>query len=258
MGTAVFSAVSLKLCCWGPLLLTSIAGISGSSVYFSWLIALKPYLLVIAFLSLGLAFYQVYKKITPKEEQEDFEKIKRQIEDAISKDPELRELSKNLLVDMTTEGLRIQIVDQQGEPMFPSGSAKMFTKTQKLMSLVAKIVKNTPNDISIRGHTDGKPFRGNGGYSNWELSADRANASRRALIDNGVNPSKIANVVGKSDTDHINKDNPLDSKNRRISIVLIRESVSNNEGSVGGVNANNKTNKPTRNYQRSRGSVQFP
>ena len=62
MGTAVFSAVSLKLCCWGPLLLTSVAGISGSSVYFSWLIALKPYLLVIAFLSLGLAFYQVYKK----------------------------------------------------------------------------------------------------------------------------------------------------------------------------------------------------
>ena len=62
MGTAVFSAVSLKLCCWGPLLLTSVAGISGSSVYFSWLIALKPYLLAIAFLSLGLAFYQVYKK----------------------------------------------------------------------------------------------------------------------------------------------------------------------------------------------------
>ena len=199
-----------------------------------------------------------FEKLKQEQEQEDFEKIKRQIEDAISKDPELRELSKNLLVDMTTEGLRIQIVDQQGEPMFPSGSAKMFTKTQKLMSLVAKIVKNTPNDISIRGHTDGKPFRGNGGYSNWELSADRANASRRALIDNGVNPSKIANVVGKSDTDHINKDNPLDSKNRRISIVLIRESVSNNEGSVGGVNANNKTNKPTRNYQRSRGSVQFP
>ncbi len=62
MGTAVFSAVSLKLCCWGPLLLTSVVGISGSSVYFSWLIALKPYLLAIAFLSLGLAFYQVYKK----------------------------------------------------------------------------------------------------------------------------------------------------------------------------------------------------
>tara|TARA_R110002049_G_scaffold63572_1_gene168880 strand:- start:2067 stop:2678 length:612 start_codon:yes stop_codon:yes gene_type:complete len=62
LGTAVFSAVSLKLCCWGPLLLTGVAGISGSSVYFSWLIALKPYLLAIAFLSLGFAFYQVYKK----------------------------------------------------------------------------------------------------------------------------------------------------------------------------------------------------
>ncbi|MBL4588670.1 MAG: flagellar motor protein MotB [Alphaproteobacteria bacterium] len=197
-----------------------------------------------------------FEKLKAEQEEKDFMEASEKLQQAIRNDPELKELSKNLLVDMTSEGLRIQIVDQQGKPMFASGSAKMFDKTQKLMTLVAKIVKTMSNDISIRGHTDGKPFRGNGGYTNWELSADRANASRRALVANGVPMSKIANVVGKSDTDHLNKDNPLDSKNRRISIIILKESITN--GSGGGVNTNNNAPKKPKNYQRSRGSVQFP
>jgi chemotaxis protein MotB len=199
-----------------------------------------------------------FDRLKREQEEKDFTETKEKLQQAIQNDPELKELSQNLLVDMTIEGLRIQILDQQGEPMFPSGSAKMFQKTNKLISLVAKVIKNMPNNLSIRGHTDGKPFRGSGGYSNWELSADRANASRRALIANGVIASKIANVVGKSDTDHIEKKNPFDSKNRRISIVLLRDAVAKSEKSSGGVNSNNNTQWKKRTYQKSSGSVQFP
>ena len=198
-----------------------------------------------------------FDKLKREQENKDFAQASEKLQQAIRTDSELKELSKNLMVDMTTEGLRIQILDQQGDPMFPSGSAQMFEKTEKLMALVAKVTQTMPNNISIRGHTDGKPFRGNGRYSNWELSADRANSSRRVLIEHGVPPAKISNVVGKSDTDHFNKDDPLDSQNRRISIILLRGSLAGSSG--GGVNANDNTPKKVlQPYQKSRGSVQFP
>ncbi|MGB1077145.1 MAG: flagellar motor protein MotB [Bdellovibrionales bacterium] len=200
-------------------------------------------------------------QLQKEQEDKEFEKTRKKLEDAMSKDPELRELAKHLMVDMTTEGLRIQILDQQGEPMFASGSAQMPEKTRKLMGLVAKIIKGTPNDLSIRGHTDGKPYRGDGSYTNWELSADRANASRRVLLENGVSPAKVSNVVGKADTDHLKKDNPYDSQNRRISIILVRESLSqqgNSDGSIHSNNNNKKASQKPRAYQKSRGAVQFP
>ncbi len=202
-------------------------------------------------------FENQFDRLKKEQEDQDFMKASEKLQQAIRTDPELKELAKNLMVDMTSEGLRIQILDQQGKPMFPSGSAQMFQKTQKLMSHVAKIIRSMPNAISIRGHTDGKPFRGNGDYSNWELSADRANASRRVLIANGIPSSKISNVVGKSDTDHFNKDNPLDSKNRRISIILLRDSLTTGS-SAGGVHTNDNAPKKPRKYKKSRGTVQFP
>ncbi len=191
-----------------------------------------------------------------RREETRFEETKRKLEEAITRTPEIRELAKNLLVDITPEGLRIQIVDQEGEPMFPSGSARMFDKTDKLMSLVAKTISELPNSISIRGHTDGKPFRGKGDYTNWELSADRANASRRVLLDNGYSAQKIANVVGKADTDHINKKDPLDDQNRRISIILLRDSDPTVKD---GVNTNDKALKSIDDgYRKTRGNIQFP
>lgn len=189
-----------------------------------------------------------------RREEQQFEQLKKRLEQAINSEPDLKKLVKNLKIDITDEGLRIQIVDQQGEPMFPTGSANMFDKTSKLMALVAKTIEDIPNSISIRGHTDGRPYRGSGDYSNWELSADRANASRRVLLDEGYPANKIANVVGKADTDHFIKDNPLDPQNRRISIILLRESASNDGA---GVNSNNKADAP-RTYERSRGNIQFP
>lgn len=197
---------------------------------------------------------------TKKREEKRFEEAKKQIEKAIS-DSDLKDLSKNLKIDMTSEGLRIQIVDQEGASMFPSGSAKPFAKTVELMSKVAQIVKTMPNQISVRGHTDGAPYSAGSDFTNWELSAERANASRRILLGNGIPDTKIANVIGKADTDHFIKANPMDAQNRRISIVLLRDGLAQEQGTV---NTNDNAGKaapaapsaPA--YRPTSGAVQFP
>ncbi len=96
--------------------------------------------------------------------------------------PDLAELSRNVIIDETPEGLRIQIVDQDGRSMFPSGHAEPFERTRKLLDEVAGILIKLPNRVSISGHTDANPVAGRPGYSNWELTADRANATRRILV----------------------------------------------------------------------------
>jgi chemotaxis protein MotB len=126
-------------------------------------------------------------------------------------------------LEVTPEGLRIQLVDQEKSSMFPLGSSVMQDNARRLMDQVARIVKDLPNKITISGHTDSLPYRGgSGGYSNWELSADRANASRRALVASGVPDNRIALVVGKADTDPLIAENPAAAQNRRISIVVLR------------------------------------
>ncbi|MCH7796225.1 MAG: OmpA family protein, partial [Proteobacteria bacterium] len=134
-------------------------------------------------------------------------------------------LVNNLVIDQTPEGMRIQIVDEEGKSMFPSGSAKMFEHTRKLITLVVDAVRTLPQRIAVKGHTDAAPFVNDNGYSNWELSTDRANSSRRALIEAGLPPARIASVVGLADTEHLDEDNPLSPRNRRISIVLLRENA---------------------------------
>jgi flagellar motor protein MotB len=158
-------------------------------------------------------------------EQRKFEETQRAIQKAVEASPELKALAKNLLVDTTPEGLRIQVIDQDGESMFASGSAEMYEKTRQLLGQVAEIVKSLPNDISVRGHTDGVPYGQGAAYTNWELSADRANASRRVLLGSGIGDERLNNVVGKADTEHLVPDNPADPKNRRISIMLLREEL---------------------------------
>jgi chemotaxis protein MotB len=158
-------------------------------------------------------------------EEEAFKEVEQQIRQSLEANPELRELTNNLIIDVTPEGLRIQIVDQDNSAMFPSGSAQMYDKTRKLLELVAKAVKTMPNQLSVRGHTDSAPYPDGNSYDNWELSADRANASRRALLAGGFDPKRISNVLGKADTDHIDKANPMAPLNRRISLILMRQDV---------------------------------
>jgi chemotaxis protein MotB len=136
--------------------------------------------------------------------------------------PEMQEFQENIQVDMTDEGMRIQIVDQEGGSMFKSGSAEMAASTRRVLSQIAKVVQRLPNSIPSAGHTDASPFDRRG-YTNWELSTDRANASRRALIGAGIELDRVVKVIGNADMDPLSPEDPFAAHNRRISIVLLRE-----------------------------------
>ena len=157
-----------------------------------------------------------------KLEEEQFKKAEKELKEAIKSIPSLRQLKDSLLIDNTPEGLRIQLVDQKGLAMFPSGGANMFLHTKKLLELVSKVILSMPQKLAISGHTDAVKFVSDTGYSNWELSSDRANASRRQLIHSGVPYDRISRVVGKADTEPLLKDDPKNPKNRRLSIILLR------------------------------------
>ncbi len=155
-----------------------------------------------------------------------FKTVQEKIQAAIQNNPDMAKLANNILVDVTPEGLRIQVIDQEGASMFPSGSARMFQKTKELFSTVADIIKTVPNNISVRGHTDSSTYGAGASYTNWELSADRANSSRQVLMEAGIPEPKVFNVQGKSDTEHLFPSDPLDPRNRRVSIILLNEDFS--------------------------------
>jgi chemotaxis protein MotB len=165
------------------------------------------------------------EEMLAEREAEQFAEAERALREAIEGVPELESLVNNLVIDQTSEGMRIQIVDAEGKSMFPSGSAQMFEHTRKLIALVVDAVRTLPQRIAVKGHTDAAPFINDNGYSNWELSTDRANSSRRALIEAGLPPARIASVVGLADTEHLDEDDPLSPRNRRISIILLRENA---------------------------------
>lgn len=194
-----------------------------------------------------------------KREEASFKEAEKEIQAAMQGTPELQELSKNVMMDITPEGLRIQIVDQEGKPMFPSGSAEMYERTRNLMAQVAKVIAALPNEISVRGHTDSTPYGSGASYTNWELSADRANASRRVLEAAGLPAKRVNNVLGKADTDHLKADAPNDARNRRVSIILLRKELTVQEGANKSTNAvKSQTQQEKRLYRKSSGAVDFP
>jgi len=166
---------------------------------------------------------QEMQRMMAELEAERFEAAKEELLDTIRTDSELKDLEDNLVIDMTPEGMRIQIVDKEGTSMFPSGSADMFEHTQRLHNLVVEAIRDLANRIAIKGHTDATPFNRQDGYTNWELSTDRANASRRALISNGLPSARVASVVGRAAEDPFVKEDPFAPQNRRISIILLRD-----------------------------------
>lgn len=159
-----------------------------------------------------------------KQQQIQFEQVTESLQVAIEENPELEDLSDNVLIDVTPEGVRIQLVDEENMSMFASGSSQLAVKSEILMALVADAIKDTPQKIRISGHTDAKPFA-SGTVTNWELSSERANASRRALVKGGLKSERIQSVVGLADTDILVKDDPFSPQNRRISITLLKESL---------------------------------
>lgn len=163
--------------------------------------------------------------------------LKARIEESIDARPVLKQFKNQLLLDITTEGLRIQIVDEQNRPMFALAKAELQPYTREILLEIGRALNDVPNRISLSGHTDATPYAsGEKGYSNWELSADRANASRRVLVAGGMDETKVLRVVGLSSAVLFDKDNPFNPVNRRISIIVMNkkaeESASRDGGTV--------------------------
>ncbi len=165
---------------------------------------------------------QAAKEALEAIEQEQFDQAQQVIEEALEESEDLQQLKRHLMIDDTPEGLRIQIVDQDGQAMFASGGASMFERTEKLMALVSKVILSMPQKISIVGHTDAVPFSNSRGYSNWELSSDRANAARRELVNHGVPYERVSRVIGKAATEPLLVENPKHASNRRLTITMMR------------------------------------
>lgn len=157
-------------------------------------------------------------------EKDRMNRLQKKIQQTIDQSAQLKTYKDQLKLEMTAEGLRIQIVDEQNRPMFSSGSAELLPATRELLQALAKDLNQMPNRISISGHTDSTPYSGGlGGYSNWELSADRANAARRELIAGGLESDKVLRVVGLADADPLIRSDMQAAENRRITIVVLNK-----------------------------------
>ncbi|MES2252258.1 MAG: flagellar motor protein MotB [Pseudomonadota bacterium] len=158
-----------------------------------------------------------------KEEAAKLTKVAASIKDIIQKSPELQGLLQHVILEIRPEGLRIQLIDKDKRTMFASGSSSMTPLTKQLIRTVAGMIEKLPNALVISGHTDAHPFVGAHKYSNWELSADRANATRRALEECNIAATRFESVMGKEATDPFVKEDPFAESNRRISITLLRQ-----------------------------------
>jgi chemotaxis protein MotB len=150
------------------------------------------------------------------------ENLKHEIQDKLQGNDKLRELSSQIRLDMTRDGLRIQIVDEHSRPMFDSGSAVVKPYMRDLLRAIGSVLAEVPNRLTLEGHTDSEPYAGGDlGYSNWELSSDRANASRRELIAGGLADDRVLRVQGLASSQPFDPADPAAPSNRRISIIVM-------------------------------------
>jgi chemotaxis protein MotB len=158
-----------------------------------------------------------------RREREAFERAAEEIRRVIAQDPALADLGRQLLIEQTPEGLRIQLLDADRQPMFALGGAAPNDRARGLIMRVAQVAARLPNKIAITGHTDATPFRGGTDRSNWDLSTERANATRRLLTEGGVAEARIESVAGQADRQPLLRDQPAAAANRRVAITLLRE-----------------------------------
>ena len=152
------------------------------------------------------------------------DQMKTQLDEMIESSPLLKQFRPQLLIDITPEGLRIQIVDSSNRPMFDRSSAQVAPYMRTILREISPVINAQSNKITLSGHTDATTYaQGDKSYSNWELSADRANASRRELVAGGLQEIKVLRVMGVASSMHLNQDDPLAPVNRRISIVVLNQ-----------------------------------
>ena len=150
------------------------------------------------------------------------QELSEQVESELKNNAKLAQYASQIKLDMTRDGLRIQIVDGQARPMFDSGSAVVKPYMRELLRAIGSVLLEVPNRLTMEGHTDATPFPGGDrGYSNWELSADRANASRRELVAGGLTEDRVLRVLGLASSQPFNRNDPVEPQNRRISIIVM-------------------------------------
>ncbi len=159
-------------------------------------------------------------------ELDQLEELRDQLEAEISMDSVFELLKDQILIDFTALGLRIQIVDKEQRPMFDIGSARLKYYSTDVLHALAPIINKVPNKISVTGHTDSTPYGAGASYTNWELSADRANSARRALLEGSYPEAKVATVQGMGSIAPLLEDKPTDPINRRIAIIVLKKAVS--------------------------------
>lgn len=163
------------------------------------------------------------ENLLAEREEERFRMAQQNLKTELRDIPELGSVDEHLIVDLTSDGMRIQLVDNGDQSMFEDGTAELRPFARHMLEKVAKVVMTLPNRIKVAGHTDSTPFRAGSDYGNWELSADRANASRRLLAQNDISAERFYEVTGKADTEPLFPEDPDMPANRRVSIVLMRE-----------------------------------
>ncbi|HCP54757.1 MAG: motility protein MotB [Pseudomonadaceae bacterium] len=174
------------------------------------------------------------QSIAEEMERERLELLLKELQTKVDEDPQLRNFKDQILFEITQDGLRIQITDAENRPMFDLGSARIQPYFEDILLALTDTINSVPNKISISGHTDAKPFAGNAGFGNWELSANRANAARRVLVEGGYDEDKIARVVGYASSALFDRADPLSPTNRRIDIIVLTKKAQRDiEGASG-------------------------
>jgi len=158
-------------------------------------------------------------------ENERFQLVEGELKKMIISDPEMSTFQDNIEFQISPEGLIISVMDQDKYPMFMKSSPELENYAKNVLRKISSLIKFSPNFISISGHTGSDLSSLSKGYTNWELSTDRANTTRRFLIDQGISPDQISRIVGRADTDPMDLSNPNSPKNRRVTITLLRNSV---------------------------------
>ena len=161
------------------------------------------------------------RKIAAEQDEKRFEKLQDTLEKQIGADAKTSDLLSMVKFVREKEGLRIEILDSAGFSMFSSGTNKLSSEATSLIEKVGESLKNIPNEIAVRGHTDNLQFKNGGGNNNWSLSANRADATRQFLNSIGVDDSRFSRIEGVADSQPVNPENPADPRNRRISITVL-------------------------------------